>query len=351
MRVTAYPWASLERLPRRAWREARAARRAVARAVQVERLAQAWSALTASETHLVLGDVGVDALPSGGDAVALELSDGSLLLVSLEPALISALLGRVLGRSVGLTAPGAPLDATLAGALAATLIEIARRSGAPEPLRCATGAIPSGATAVRITGTVVFDGRPYAARCWALPSQGPEPPLGLAELGALPVALRLVAGLSLADPGELATLSPGDAWLPGAGLWLDGAAAGRAALAAPRSERGIAVSLAPGGEVVVGDGVVELPLDVEGAMSSAKDDMGGALAEAVLDAPVVVRIEVGAVSMSAREWAALRPGDVIESGRRINDPVVLRVAGREVARGELVEIEGELGVRIREVVP
>jgi flagellar motor switch/type III secretory pathway protein FliN len=30
--------------------------------------------------------------------------------------------------------------------------------------------------------------------------------------------------------------------------------------------------------------------------------------------------------------------------------VILRVAGREVARGELVSLEGELGVRIREVV-
>lgn len=351
MRVTAYPWASLERLPKQAWREARVARRAVARALRVEGLAQAWSALTSVETLLVLGDVAVDALPSGSDAVALELADGSLLLVSLEPALISALLGRVLGRPVGLTAPGTLSDATLSGALAAILIEIARRSGAPEPLGCATRAIPAGTSAVRIAGTVVFDGKPYAARCWALPSQGPSPAIDLTDLGELPVALRLVAGLSLADPGELATLSPEDAWLPGAGFWLDASGAGRGALAAPRSERGIAVSLAPGGEVVVGDSVVELLLDVEGAMSSAKDDMGGALAEAVLDAPVVVRVEVGAVSMSAREWAALRPGDVIETGRRINDPVVLRVAGREVARGELVEIEGELGVRIREVVP
>jgi flagellar motor switch/type III secretory pathway protein FliN len=70
----------------------------------------------------------------------------------------------------------------------------------------------------------------------------------------------------------------------------------------------------------------------------------------VLESPVVVRVEVGAVTLSAREWAELGPGDVIETGRRIADPVVLRVAGREVARGELVNLEGELGVRIREVV-
>jgi flagellar motor switch/type III secretory pathway protein FliN len=59
---------------------------------------------------------------------------------------------------------------------------------------------------------------------------------------------------------------------------------------------------------------------------------------------------MGAVSLTAREWAELGAGDVIETGRRIAEPVILRVAGREVARGELVNLEGELGVRIRELV-
>jgi flagellar motor switch/type III secretory pathway protein FliN len=68
----------------------------------------------------------------------------------------------------------------------------------------------------------------------------------------------------------------------------------------------------------------------------------------VLDAPLVVRVEVGAVTLTASEWAALGPGDVVALGRRVHEPIVLRVAGAEVARGELVDIEGELGVRIRE---
>jgi flagellar motor switch protein FliN/FliY len=71
--------------------------------------------------------------------------------------------------------------------------------------------------------------------------------------------------------------------------------------------------------------------------------------QAVLDAPIVVRIELGAVTMTARQWSELEPGDVIETGCRIAEPVVLRVGGREVARGELVSIEGELGVRIRKL--
>jgi flagellar motor switch/type III secretory pathway protein FliN len=56
---------------------------------------------------------------------------------------------------------------------------------------------------------------------------------------------------------------------------------------------------------------------------------------------------VGSVTLTAREWAALSPGDVVETGLRIAGPVVLRVAGQEVGRGELVSVDGELGVRIR----
>lgn len=74
------------------------------------------------------------------------------------------------------------------------------------------------------------------------------------------------------------------------------------------------------------------------------------LTEVVLDAAVVVRVEVAEVSLTAREWARLSPGDVLETGVRIAEPVALRVNGRVVARGELVDVEGEVGVRIRELV-
>jgi len=71
-----------------------------------------------------------------------------------------------------------------------------------------------------------------------------------------------------------------------------------------------------------------------------------ALIEAVGEVPVVVRVEIGTAQMRAREWAALSKGDVVALGRRIADPVILRVGGVEVARGELVELEGEVAVRI-----
>jgi len=68
--------------------------------------------------------------------------------------------------------------------------------------------------------------------------------------------------------------------------------------------------------------------------------------EVIEDAPVVVRVELGVVEMKAREWAALGTGDVIALGRRLGDPATLRVGGVDVAYGELVQVDGEYGVRI-----
>jgi flagellar motor switch protein FliM len=76
---------------------------------------------------------------------------------------------------------------------------------------------------------------------------------------------------------------------------------------------------------------------------------GETLTDVLLETPVVVRVELGAVSMSAREWARLGSGDVIETGQRIAEPVVLRIAGREVGRGELVNVDGQVGVRIQKL--
>ncbi len=71
---------------------------------------------------------------------------------------------------------------------------------------------------------------------------------------------------------------------------------------------------------------------------------------ALADAPVVVRVEIGAAEMPAREWASLGKGDVISLRKRLGEAVTLRVSGVEVARGELVQIDGEVGVRILERV-
>jgi flagellar motor switch/type III secretory pathway protein FliN len=77
-------------------------------------------------------------------------------------------------------------------------------------------------------------------------------------------------------------------------------------------------------------------------------DESSALVTAIGDVPILVRVEIGEARMAARDWAALQRGDVIALGRRVGERVTLRVGGVPVASGELVEIDGDVGVRIVE---
>jgi type III secretion system YscQ/HrcQ family protein len=171
----------------------------------------------------------------------------------------------------------------------------------------------------------------------------------LASLGEIPITLPVVTATSSADTADVRSLAPGDIFLPGSGWTVHrGAKAplvGEVLLAAPGADVAIAARLGDGGEFVV---LGKRPVYAE-AEAMTPDDTT-ATSEAVLEAPLVVRVEVGAVTMTAREWAALRAGDVVALGKRIGEPVALRVGGAVVARGELVDIEGEIGVRIREQV-
>lgn len=348
--VAPYPWAALERVPRLVARGAGRARRAVERAAVLERLGPALSELLSSEVAIVVREVGArtDLVERQPCRAALELADGSAhVVVGMEPALATAAIARLLGRQPSVGPTGAPLDSALSGALAALLIEAARRAGGELPLRL--GALPAHAGAepgISVRATVLLDGRPYDAVALVRGAAVESEPLSADALGELPLALRLVVALSSAEPAELAELRPGSAWMPGAGWWIDAGGSGSAVLAAPGGERGVGVDLTPDGAMVVREA---RSLESE-TVDSMTDDVSQTAAEAALDAPVVVRVEMGAVSMTAREWAGLRPGDVIETGRRIAEPVVLRIAGRVVARGELVDVEGELGVRIRELL-
>jgi hypothetical protein len=67
-----------------------------------------------------------------------------------------------------------------------------------------------------------------------------------------------------------------------------------------------------------------------------------------LDLPLA--IVAGDVTLSARALLELTPGQVLSLGRTLGGPVELRAGARTLARGELVEIDGELGVRITELV-
>lgn len=66
-------------------------------------------------------------------------------------------------------------------------------------------------------------------------------------------------------------------------------------------------------------------------------------------APLEVVAELGRVVLSGEEVAGLGPGAVLALGRVGASPVALRVGGEVWAEGELVDVDGELGVRVTRV--
>ena len=67
-------------------------------------------------------------------------------------------------------------------------------------------------------------------------------------------------------------------------------------------------------------------------------------------APVEVVAEIGRLPMRGDEVMGLVAGTVVALGERRRDMITLRVGGRAWARGELVNVDDQLGVRITELL-
>jgi flagellar motor switch protein FliN/FliY len=63
-----------------------------------------------------------------------------------------------------------------------------------------------------------------------------------------------------------------------------------------------------------------------------------------------VTAELGRTRMTVRELLSLTPGVVVELDRMAGSPIDLFVNGTLIARGEVVVIDEEFGVRITEIV-
>jgi flagellar motor switch protein FliN len=110
---------------------------------------------------------------------------------------------------------------------------------------------------------------------------------------------------------------------------------------------------------------VEVPASVEAAAPEAVDyvpfeatvdepvapreDLAGEL-DRLRDVPVELAVEIGRTRMTIGETLALGPGSIITLNRLAGEPVDLLVNGKPIARGEVVVIDEEFGLRVTEVV-
>lgn len=90
--------------------------------------------------------------------------------------------------------------------------------------------------------------------------------------------------------------------------------------------------------------------DASGAGKS-EEDAEEQIAPALENIQVALRVEIASDKISLRELQNLRPGQIISLGVSPNDPVRLITDNAEnpIAAGELVEIEGQLGVRLTKI--
>ncbi len=65
--------------------------------------------------------------------------------------------------------------------------------------------------------------------------------------------------------------------------------------------------------------------------------------------PVLLEVELARVMLPLAELARLEPGAVLPLAIDRRGLVTLRLGEREIARGELVDVEGTVGVRILSV--
>src|SRR5918996_3169274 len=88
------------------------------------------------------------------------------------------------------------------------------------------------------------------------------------------------------------------------------------------------------------------PLDaVPAAVSEGAADLGR-----LQDVPVELAVEIGRTRMTIGETLGLRPGSIVALNRLAGEPVDLLVNGKPIARGEVVAIDEEFGLRVTEVV-
>jgi flagellar motor switch/type III secretory pathway protein FliN len=351
----AFPWEKLPRIERAALRARRELRGRVAAGLDLRQLRQALGQLLGADAEL--GDVllaerrrGPEPAPSIFDAHTLEFPRlGLRLTLRPEPDLARACVARLLGQGFELGWADTGVDAALRGAGAALALEIARRASRNEPPELVTETISGAAWQSAGHAILRLGGKPYRLELCAEalelghPAPAAKSSPSLSRLGSLPVRVPWIAALSAATVSEIAGLAIGDVWVPGKASWIAGEPLSAGLLAAPRSARGVPIRVLAG-RIVLGAEAVPVHEELT-SMSQEESE----LAQIVGETPIVVRLELGALEMTAAEWAELRPGDVVQCGRRIEEPVVLRAGGREIARGELVDIEGELGVRITAV--
>lgn len=246
-------------------------------------------------------------------------------VLEVEPAIVIALVDALAG---GAGAASGATMLTPVEAAALELFALAALDGA-----CSVAAVedalaprlsrgmvdPASALAVELdvaAGPVTGRGRLLLPAAALRALRDPEAPLGPAAPTPIPISVR--SGRAPLAPEELAALAAGDVVL------LDKPPDAADALVVPGGSRFVGR--------LEGDGTFHVE---EVTMTERNAQM-----------PVTLEVELARIDLPLAEIARLEPGAALPLAIDRRGLVTLRVGERAVARGELVEIDGAVGVRV-----
>ncbi len=266
--------------------------------------------------------------PAGTALVPVELTAlAGIASLAVDRAFAARLTSRVAGGAdrTGATGPltaaeRGVVELAILGALDALAAETEIET-ALAPRLALRGGLPARPICVELTVSAAGTrGRAFLLLPEAALRALPRASLVSPALQDVPVRGSVRNGQVALDPGELEALRPGDV------LLLDPPACESATLHLPGG-------LTARGRIS-GDS-----LEVEEATIPGTGRVAGI-------PPVLVEVELATVAVPLQELARIAPGAVLPLGIDRSGGVTLRIGERAVARGELVDVDGSVGVRI-----
>ena len=112
---------------------------------------------------------------------------------------------------------------------------------------------------------------------------------------------------------------------------------------------GATPAIAVGGGLVAGAIAAAPALTPVSAPAQATSTAGSNL-DLLLDIELPLSVRFGQAELTLQYLTRLGPGSVIDLHRSADEPVEVLVSGKVIARGEVVVVEGNYGVRVTEVV-
>ncbi|MFO0685891.1 MAG: FliM/FliN family flagellar motor switch protein [Sandaracinus sp.] len=278
----------------------------------------------------------------------------------LAPAIARVVADRAVGGTGADVALGpAPLSRGEAGLVGYVLGRALARAGAPMSLLDTAPArdVLRGWGPARI-GCVAFELRVaeaigHGALYVSLAALPAIAPAARAIDPTLPVRASLRVGRAILSGAACAALLPGDVLIPDE-LGLDPriARTGRGELVIARSARRFELALADGTWRVaraLGSPAPRAPTRPRRRKDVPMQPSDSDTRESLSDVEIELSIELARLEMPVAEVAALAPGVVVTTGRLVGERVAVRAGERVIAWGEVVDVEGEVGVRITEI--